>query len=146
ASARIADNRMILADTDHRRDEVLAFSRKAAGRLEALLALGKSDSHSELAAVQIFGDIALAHKNLHLYDDAIRFTRRSMEIARTRPDVRAHGWSVIADSMRLSGDLEGALQAIREARGSLQTLRAFSQTSARTYLFNILWREGTILG
>jgi tetratricopeptide (TPR) repeat protein len=54
--------------------------------------------------------------------------------------------SVLADSLRFSGDLEGALQVIREARSTMEKADFTGETARRTSLFNVLWREGVILG
>jgi tetratricopeptide (TPR) repeat protein len=48
--------------------------------------------------------------------------------------------------MRLSGDLEGALEGIREARRSLEGAQISSELRRRTVWFSVLWREGVILG
>jgi serine/threonine protein kinase len=148
-SAEVAHDRMILASSGHRNDEALAQARKAAERLDALLGRGKAAQSEMSKAVQLFTNIALAHKNMHLYDDAIRYARRSIEISRTLPSRQAilgDALSVIADSMRFSGDLEGALQAIREARSNIERADFRGETSRRSSLFNVLWREGVILG
>jgi serine/threonine protein kinase len=148
-SAGVAHDRMILASSGHRNDEALAQARKAAGRLDALLGRGKATQSEMSTAVQLFINIALAHKNMHLYNDAIRYSRRSIEISPTLPSRRAmlgDALSIIADSMRFSGDLEGALQAIREARSNMETATFKGETSRRSSLFNVLWREGVILG
>jgi len=91
-SANVAHDRMILASSDHRRDEALAQARKAAGRLDALLGRGKASRAEMFTAAELFTNIALAHKNMHLYDDAIRYARRSIEISRSLPSaqVRRH--------------------------------------------------------
>jgi tetratricopeptide (TPR) repeat protein/predicted Ser/Thr protein kinase len=148
-SANVAHERMILASSGHRNDEALAQARKAAGRLDALLGRGKAAQSEMSTAVQLFTNIALAHKNMHLYDDAIRYARRSIEISRSLPSAQealSNALSVLADSMRFSGDLEGALQAIREARSNMERADFHGETSRRSSLFNVLWREGVILG
>jgi tetratricopeptide (TPR) repeat protein len=148
-SAEVAHDRMILASSDHRNDEALAQARKAAGRLDALLSRGKAAQSEMTTAVQLFTNIALAHKNMHLYDDAIHYARRSIELSRSMPSRQAmlgDALSVLADSMRFSGDLEGALQAIREALSNMERANFLGETSRRSSLFNVLWREGVILG
>src|SRR5206468_1354266 len=54
--------------------------------------------------------------------------------------------SLIADSMRFSGDLDGALQSIREARRNLDTATFPSESNRRSAWFGVMWREGVILG
>jgi serine/threonine protein kinase/tetratricopeptide (TPR) repeat protein len=147
-SAQIAEGRMMLTDSPPRRDESLAHARKTAERLEALLALGPTDREASLAA-QSMGNVALAHKNARLYPDALGYARRAIAIvpaSRRSNEFRAQWWSIIADSLRLSGDLEGALQAIREARRLLDAYEGEVDLGRLAVTFNVLWREGVILG
>jgi tetratricopeptide (TPR) repeat protein/predicted Ser/Thr protein kinase len=150
-AANVAHGRMILASTDHRHEETLTQAREAAAQLDSFLSLGPASAAEMRTAYQIFNNIALAHKNQHLYSDAIRYARRSMEIARATRTVDlddGNPLSIIADSLRFSGDLEGALQAIREARRVTEETVVPAETTRRFYynVFNVLWREGTILG
>jgi tetratricopeptide (TPR) repeat protein len=57
----------------------------------------------------------------------------------------AQALSVIADSLRFSGDPEGALNAIEEARGHAESLSPPTHGNSAA-LFNVLWRQGVILG
>ncbi|MCU1336179.1 MAG: serine/threonine protein kinase [Bryobacterales bacterium] len=148
-SAEVAHDRMILANTDHRNEEALTEARKAAARLDTLLNLGPASPPERGTAATLFSNIALAHKNLRLYDDAVRYARRAIETARSSPSAGTRygdGLSIIADSLRYSGDLEGALQAILEARASVEKADFRGETERRSSLFNVLWREGVILG
>jgi serine/threonine-protein kinase len=148
-SAQVAHSRMVLADSDRRREETLTQARKAAGRLEALLGLGKPSEPEATRAATVFSNVALVHKNWQLYPDAIRYVRRAIEISPSLPTAQARlasGWSIIADSMRLSGDPEGALQAIREARRIVDRAEFSSENQRLSTIFNVLWREGVILG
>ncbi len=148
-SAQVAHARMILADSNERREDTLTQARKSAGRLDALLGLGTASQAELTRATQIFSNLALAHKNSNLFPDAIRYARRAIELSSSLPTsqlIRANGWSIIADSMRLSGDPEGALEAIREARSALDATDFSNEGQRRSTLFNVLWREGVILG
>ncbi len=148
-AAEIHHGRMILAETDNRSAEALAQAAACAGHLETLLGAGKASQAEMTAAANFFYNMALAHKNMHLFNDAIRYARRSIEVSQSLPSAQMHramGLSMIADSMRLSGDLEGALQAAREARSNLEKASFPSETMRRVVLFAVLYREGTILG
>lgn len=148
-SAMIQQDRMMLADAGRRPDEALGHARQAAGHMEALLSLGGA-GQSELAeASTVFTNVALGHKNQRHFDDAIRYARRAIETSRSLPFAAMHkgtGLSVIADSMRLSGDLDGALETIREARRDLDSADFPSENVRRSAIFGVLWREGVILG
>jgi tetratricopeptide (TPR) repeat protein/predicted Ser/Thr protein kinase len=148
-SAEVAHDRMILSDANHRREDVLKEAQKAAARLDALLGMGPASQYETQSASDFFTNIALAHKNLHLYDEAVRYARRGIEIARSTPNqemIDGNALSIIADSLRYSGDLEGALQAIQEARRHIEKAVFQGETARRSNTFNVLWREGVILG
>ncbi|HTM50134.1 MAG TPA: protein kinase [Bryobacteraceae bacterium] len=151
ASARISSNRMILANTEERRADASAHAGKAVWRLDTLLGLGKTSlTNSELSlSLQILNNVALTQKNTHDFEGAIRSARRSIEFSRSQPSAAAYAataWSIIADSLRMSGDLDGALHAIREARRGLEGADFRSQIRRQATWFSVLWREGVILG
>ena len=148
-SADVAHLRMILADSQRRRDEALAQAAKAAARLDAFLSPGPPTESERSAAYPIYDNIALVNKNEHRYDDAVRYARRAIEVGRSGTGWKAmiaSSLSVLADSLRLSGDLDGALVAIRQARGELEHYSTKRETARLTSLYNVLWREGVILG
>lgn len=151
ASARISADRAILADSDRRRQDARAYAGKAAQRLELALALNEAAlSEPEItAALTMFNNIATINKNAHDFENAIRYGRRSAEIARLRPFASSYvatASSIVADSMRLSGDLNGALESIREARRHLEGASFRDEHRRRVALQGVLWREGLILG
>jgi serine/threonine protein kinase/tetratricopeptide (TPR) repeat protein len=148
-SALVAHDRMILADNDERPDEALAMAAKAAGRLDTLLALGTASTSELNDVAMILGNLALLHKNLHRFDEAIRYGRREVEVSKPLSSAGHHasaGLSIIADSLRLSGDLDGALRTIRESRATADSVPFPSEAARRSTRFNVLWREGIILG
>src|SRR6202011_3950703 len=115
-------------------EEALIQARKAAGRLDAWISLGVPSESEKATAATLFTNIALAHKNLHLYEDAVRYARREIELNRSAPsaDMSAgNGLSIVADSLRYSGDLEGALEAIREARSHIDKAVFPGETARR---------------
>jgi tetratricopeptide (TPR) repeat protein len=148
-AARIRHHHMAIAQANGRIEDTLAHAKTAVTYLDRLLQQGQlSDSESETTS-QLFNDVALAHKNAHRYQQAILYARRSIDVARfsARPHLRlSHGLSQLANLLRLSADMDGALQAIREARGSLELARFPSETVRRSSLALILSREGMILG
>ena len=140
---------MILASQSHETEEEVTQARKAATRAGDLRARGAASRDETQTTAQIFGNIALAHKNMHLYADSIRYARRGIEIAHAMPSYQgyvANSLSIIADSLRFSGDLEGALKAIQEARQNIDQAVFSGEAARRSNTFNVLWREGTILG
>jgi tetratricopeptide (TPR) repeat protein len=135
--------------TGHRNEEALAYGRKAVRYLDTLLGLGTPSQPETREAARLLYSIALAYRNMHLHQDAIAYARRSTEVARSLPAGEgslADGLSLLADLTRISGDLDGALQAIREARTILEGTDYTSERRGRNSLFLVLWREGVILG
>jgi tetratricopeptide (TPR) repeat protein len=147
--AEISHDRMILADADRRNEEARALAGEASARLESFLGRGDSMESENSRAAQLFGNIALLYKNLHLYADSVRYARRSIEMSSASPsaqDYRANALSLIADSLRFSGDLDGALQTIRDARKDVEAQNSTDSLAVMTQRYNVLWREGVILG
>ena len=148
-SAMIAHDRMILAEEEHRRTDALANARKADARLEAFLSLGDAPESERRTAATVYANLALAHVNMHLYADAIRYARRAVEPARRIPSAGsqlAAGLSILANALRYQGDLEGALQAIQEAR-KIAEATAYPNEIIRMHdLYGVFLREGFILG
>ncbi|HEY1307864.1 MAG TPA: protein kinase [Vicinamibacterales bacterium] len=148
--AEVSHDRMILADAGRRPEQALSYAKNAAERLERWFDHGDPTRDETRMAFRVLQNIALAYKNNHRYDDSIRYARRAIEISRSLPDVgpyHASSLSLIADALRLSGDLEGALNAITDARRNLETSTNFPSPGTRlTTTFNVLWRQGVILG
>ncbi len=148
-SGVIAHDRMILAEGEHRRADALAYAKKAAARLEAFLRLGDAPESERKEAVTVYSNMALAHVNMHLYVDAIRYARRAVELARPIPSATGGLGgilSVLANALRYQGDLEGALQAIQEARKIAEETPYPSETERMIVLNGVFFREGLILG
>ena len=91
---------MILASTAERRDNAIAYARKAIGCLELFLSLEGSGGPVSMAgflragnrceaehvgAALIYANVALASVNMHRYSDGARYARRSVEILRPIP-------------------------------------------------------------
>ena len=144
----IAEFRMLLARDNERHEETLAQARKAAMQMDALLNLGHVTPDELKSAFRVFNNVALEFKNQHRYADAVRYARRAVTVSESvlSPEVNpSNPLSILADSLRFMGDLQGAQAAIEEARRIAETFDS-QETRGRTLLFNVLWREGTILG
>jgi tetratricopeptide (TPR) repeat protein len=149
ALAEVAEGRMDLAEDRNQRDEALAQARQAVARLDALTGLGNPSESEKNKAAELFANIALMFKNSHLYTESVRYARRSIELSPSGPEgagTVAFELSVIADSLRLSGDLEGALEAIRQAVSTLKKASFQFEDVRRATVIAVLWREGVILG
>ena len=149
SAATISRDLMLIAEAEHRKDEAVAKAREAVGHLEKLVELGGLSAAQAEAASDCFYQIAVTYKNLHRFEEGIRFSRRSIEISRSLPEGGFRlslGLSILADLSRLTGDVEGSLQLIREARKVLKQASFPSESVKRFTWFTILWREGKIHG
>ena len=148
-SGVIAHDRMILAEEEHRRSDALTHAEKSAARLDAFLRRTDAPESERVEALRAYSNLALARVNMHLYADAIRYARHSVELARPIPSARsalAAGLSILANALRYQGDLEGALQAIQEARRTVEETVYPTETTRMFNLYGIYLREGLILG
>ncbi len=148
-AAQIEMSRMILADTDNRDGETLEHLQRSATRLDSLVAGGLASKEQSQQASLYYSNIALAQMNRHRYADAIRYARRSLDLGRAAglgQQYLASTLSLEANALRYSGDLEGALRSIGEARRLAESATFLSDTSKAIILYAILWREGAILG
>jgi serine/threonine protein kinase len=146
ASGSVAHDRMILAQSQNRREDALALARKASARLDEWLRLASPDDAQRDAAVSAFTNIALAHNNLHLYEDAAGYARHAAEIAQSLPSPRARALSVLAMVLRNQGHLPEALDAIEQARKLAEDHKDSNETRRMMELYAILLRHGLILG
>ena len=149
SAARISHDRMILAENERRNGEAVAEARKAAHYLDRFLSLGQPSAVESGVVSELFYNIALSHKNQHLPFDGIRYARRSVETSRYAPNAafrRSLAHSMLADLLRRTGDLEGALLAIRQSRADLDKAHFPNETERRAAWCRVLGRESKILG
>jgi tetratricopeptide (TPR) repeat protein/tRNA A-37 threonylcarbamoyl transferase component Bud32 len=149
ASAGIAHDRMILANSERRNADAESHAAKAVDRLDRLSHTGNLTESQRSDVAQYFANVALFQMNTHRYGDAVRYARRSMEAAQSLPSAqrnRAANLSLIGNCLRFEGHLEEALQSLREAREIAQG-PIFSAPSERAFnLYSILVREARTLG
>jgi tetratricopeptide (TPR) repeat protein len=147
-AVQVAEARMMLADNARLDGSALGHAQRAVSRLDALMAATTLTEAERLHASQVLMNVSLFYKNADRFAESVASGRRAMammpETSRS-PGLRAQGLSIIADAMRLSGDLDGALRTIQEARRSLD-VGSFDDASALQLRFSVLWREGIILG
>jgi serine/threonine protein kinase len=148
-AAEADQDRMMIADTEHRRADSLAQAGKCAGRVERLIRDPAVSKEQLRQATRYLANVALAEMNLHRYQDAVRHTRRQVELARSAgapPDYVIGGLGVLANALRLSGDLQGALETITEALALAGASTFGNETSNAAVLYPLLNRQGMILG
>ena len=148
-SAGIAEERMILAQEDHRDSDALAYASKSAGRLDEFLRLADSQESERIEAAGEYGNIALAYLNMHKYAEAILCAQKTVELARSiqsAQQVEAAALSMLASAQRYQGDLPGALRDIQEARTVAEHATYSDPTQKMIDEYGIFVREGLILG
>jgi len=145
----IAHDRMVLADTEARHEESLAYAKDAASLIERFLSLGNADPRDVYSMVYFYMNVAGVTANCRHFDDATRYCRRALEIARPVERARiAEGsiYDVLADTLRQSGDLEGALKTVNQAVALQEQQAADGHAALLINLGDVLTSKGTILG
>lgn len=154
-ATQIGHDRMILAEEEHRIADASSHARRAAERIEKLVSMDQVAEPQRTDVLSAYSNVGLVYLNMGMYDDAERATRRQLFLAQRtqRPEnqretrrLTANGLSVLANILRVQGDLPGALQAIREARSIAEGLDYANEMLRMKLLYAILSREGLILG
>jgi tetratricopeptide (TPR) repeat protein len=151
-AGQIAHDRMILAEDSGRPEDMLRFAGKSVERLNQYLAarpLNASSDHQDgQQAIIALMNVASHYLDAGRPDDAIRIAGRAIEIA------YATEWSaqagaaltVVALAHRQKGELDQALQSIRESVRLLEPASGETRVG-RLQPYNLaLIREGQILG
>jgi tetratricopeptide (TPR) repeat protein len=146
----IAQDRMIMADEGRRRDEALAHAQQAAVLADRFLSTGPADSKEFTDVLFVTSNVALAFTNMSQYEDAVRTLRRVLELDRIEggPDAdvrRSSALSLLANALRLQGNLPEALKTIQEAREIADRTTYTSALTRMSHRYGVLLREGMIL-
>jgi serine/threonine protein kinase/tetratricopeptide (TPR) repeat protein len=145
-SAMIRTYRTILADSQSRDADANRHLDGAIARVDALLAHPDVTPRQRFRGAFIYANLPLAANNLRRYDDGIRLARRFIALVPSttlEPSSIANGQSILANALRMRGDLEEAQVAIREAQA---TIGRGTDMSSQLNRYGLLLREGLILG
>jgi tetratricopeptide (TPR) repeat protein len=148
-AAEADQDRMMVADTEHRRGEALAQAQKCAARVEMAIRDPAISKDQIRASSHFLANVALAYLNAHHYDDAVRYARREVDLARSSgapPGSVIGGLGVLANALRQSGNLQDALQSITEARTLAESAAYSSETEKASVLYAVFYRQGMIFG
>jgi tetratricopeptide (TPR) repeat protein len=140
---------MILADSEHRRQDALDQGKKAAERVDAAMRTGGASETERKAAARIYSNVALGHLNQHRAGDAVRYARRAVEQTRAIPSAKYEltgALSILSNALRSQGDLEAGLETIEEARTGAEAIKYPTGNQRALNLYAIYLREGLILG
>jgi len=154
ASAVIAHQNMILADSENRPEDNLAYAGRASMRLNEALALKAGAAlppDTTKRAAGIFVNLTLTYQKRNRLDDASLNARRAVELARrvtpADPRMLSKCLSVLANTARFTGQFEEAKQAIEEARRMAESSMTDAPNVDQTLtLVAALWREAMLLG
>jgi tetratricopeptide (TPR) repeat protein len=146
-SAQIAHDRMILASFNGRREEALAFARKADDRLQKFHVV-KSDEPEASAVLTTYMNVTSEYLRQDQLDDAFRLSDQAKEAARALKDPRYLGMFFWTSSraFRNGGDLEQALKDIRESVRLLTPGPGQTQQGRLVNFALVLAAEASILG
>ncbi len=148
-SATIAHDRMVLADSQNKREESLTQALRSAEKMDRFMALGPPKPYDVREVSYMYGNVAVSLADYHRLDEAIRYSRRAIDVAQRIQGTggqQSLAYGVLADALRGSGQLDLALTAVRESR-RLEEQQTETDTSWQpANLALALMREGLILG
>jgi len=148
-AATIAHDRMVLADEQDRRDELVAWADKASERVERFMSLGNVDPKDVYSMAYFEQNIAYGYDNARHFQRALQASRRALEISEPVASAhRVHGsiLGALTIARWQSGDLDGALQTAQEAIQLDEKQAAGGHASLRINLANSLYTKAMILG
>ena len=148
-AAEVDQDRMMVADTVHRRADALAQAQKCAARVELVMRDPAVPKDQRRRCSQFLSNVALAYMNGRRYQEAVRYARREVELARSSgapPDYVIGGTGVLANALRQSGDVTGAFEAITQARTLAETSVFANENNRTSLLYAVYYRQGMILG
>ncbi len=149
--ANVAHDRAVIAYAERRPEEVIAWSPKAVEGFDRLARLGNLTRREVNGATYIYGDLAEVHTGIHRFQDAVRYARLAIEYSgntSTVPGPRAQAFNMLAGALTCLGDLQGAQEAIRQARQLWEQLLHDEGDIYYTHviLYQTRCREGLLLG
>jgi serine/threonine protein kinase len=145
----IAHDRMTLADDQDRHGESLAYAKEAASLIERFLSLGNAEPRDVYSMVYFYTNVGNVALNCRHFDDAIRYCHRALEVS--QPVQMAHTaqgsiYGVLAETLRQSGDLEGALKTENQTVELQEQQAAEGHPAMLINLADALVSKGMILG
>jgi tetratricopeptide (TPR) repeat protein len=147
-AAQIAHDRMILAGLKLQEDGATKFARRSAERLEQYLRTGRVDPSEAQQLLVTYQNVARLYIRLDQIDEGIRMSRRAIEVAKATDQPLPGGAAllVLAMGLKARGDLEEALQAVREAAIVLEPPPDEKSASRAMNFAMALIDQATILG
>jgi serine/threonine-protein kinase len=148
-AATIAHDRMVLANEQNRKEEMVSWADKASERVERFMSLGNIDAKDVYSMGYFEMNIGYCYDDARHFADALRASQRALDI--TEPVASAHRLhgnvlGALAIARWQSGDLDGALQTAQQAMQLAETQAAGGHASMRMNLADSLYSEAMVLG
>ena len=148
-AATMAHDRMVLADEQNRRQELVSWAGKASERVERFMNLGNIDPKDVYSMGYFEQNIAYGYDDARHFAEALHASQRALDITAPVPSaqrVRGSILGALTIARWQTGDLEGALQTVQQAVELQKVQAASGHASLRINLANALYTEGMILG
>jgi serine/threonine protein kinase len=148
-AATIAHDRMVLADEQNRKEEMILWAGKASERVERFMNLGNIEPKDVYSMGYFEQNVAYAYADARHFEEALRASQRALDIVQpveSAHRVRGSVLGAIVISRWQTGDLDGALQTAEQAIQLQEEQAATGHASLRVNLANVLYTEGMILG
>jgi serine/threonine protein kinase len=145
----IAHDRMTLADDAGRHEESLAYAKNAAPFIERFLSLENVNSRDMYSMVYFYTNVGNVALNCRHFDDAIRYCRRALDLSQPVDTVRrvqGNIYGLLTETLRQSGDLEGAIKAANQTIKLQEQEAAGGHPAMLINLADALISKGMTLG
>jgi tetratricopeptide (TPR) repeat protein len=146
-SAQIALDRMSLASLRRRNEETLTFARKSEEWLAKYESTGKIDPSEATVVANTYLNLGNRYAFLDQFDQAVRLSRHAKDIALAAGNRSTAGGAMwaLANALHRKGDVEEALQAIRESVRLLESAPQTTKSLTEMSVAGALITEGMIL-
>jgi serine/threonine protein kinase len=148
-AATIAHDRMVLADEQNRREEMVSWAGRASSLVERFMSLGNVEPKDVYSMAYFEQNIAYVYDDARHFTEALRASQRALDIAEpveSAHQIRGSVLGALTLARWQTGDLEGALQTADQSIELQQVAAASGHASLRINLANALYTEGMILG
>ncbi|MBL8173691.1 MAG: protein kinase, partial [Bryobacterales bacterium] len=147
-SAVANESRMILAANEKRNAQSEEFATASTRQAETALALGNLSKRQSADAIRILMNASLNRLNSQRLEEGVRLARLAVthSTQSNQPSQQGHALSLLANGLRLQGELDEALATIRKARKITAEAKYPTTTHRQMNLYGVIWREGMILG
>jgi serine/threonine protein kinase len=148
-AATIAHDRMVLADEQNRKDDMVSGANRASAYVERFMSLGNIEPKDVYSMAYFEQNIAYTFADARHFTEALHASERALQIAEpveSAHRIRGSVLGALTLARWQTGDLEGALQTAQQSIELQEVQAATGHASLRINLANALYTEGMILG